>query len=126
MACSRAGKGTPSWHHLGIFRLFSTIHWCVVPPRLPEQPNLYPVLSFYYAERIARDWNSKRADHGYIGYVTAFEVDDGFAGGLPVQDAGGQAHQELWVPAAQLDAFNARLLGPIAVVAKYCRGMRIG
>jgi hypothetical protein len=43
-----------------------------------------------------------------------------------VQDAGGQAHQELRVPAAQLDAFNAQLLGPIAVVAKYCRGMRIG
>ena len=96
------------------------------PPRLPEQPILYPVLSFNYAEKIARDWNSKRADHGYIGYVTAFEVDDGFAGELPVQDAGGQAHQELWVPAEQLDAFNARLLGPIAVVAKYCRGTRIG
>ena len=96
------------------------------PPRLPEQPILYPVLSFNYAEKIARDWNSKRADPGSLGSVTAFAVDDGFAGELPVQDAGGQAHQELWVPAEQLDAFNARLLGPIAVVAKYCRGTRIG
>ena len=27
------------------------------PPRLPEQPIFYPVLSEDYAIRIARDWN---------------------------------------------------------------------
>ena len=31
------------------------------PPRLPHQPIFYPVLTFDYAERIARDWNAKEA-----------------------------------------------------------------
>jgi hypothetical protein len=30
------------------------------PPRLPEQPIFYPVLSEEYAVRIARDWNVAR------------------------------------------------------------------
>jgi hypothetical protein len=29
------------------------------PPRLPEQPIFYPVLTLEYARRIARDWNTK-------------------------------------------------------------------
>jgi len=28
------------------------------PPRLPEQPFFYPVLSEAYATQIARDWNT--------------------------------------------------------------------
>jgi hypothetical protein len=28
------------------------------PPRLPEQPFFYPVLSEGYATQIARDWNT--------------------------------------------------------------------
>jgi hypothetical protein len=29
------------------------------PPRLPQQPIFYPVLSEEYAVQIARDWNAK-------------------------------------------------------------------
>jgi hypothetical protein len=29
------------------------------PPRLPEQPIFYPVLTEAYATQIARDWNTK-------------------------------------------------------------------
>jgi hypothetical protein len=32
------------------------------PPRLPEQPIFYPVLSEEYATQIARDWNAKLND----------------------------------------------------------------
>lgn len=32
--------------------------WRAWPPWLPDQPIFYPVLSFAYAEKIARDWNS--------------------------------------------------------------------
>lgn len=31
------------------------------PPRLPDQPIFYPVLSEDYAIKIARDWNVQRA-----------------------------------------------------------------
>lgn len=95
------------------------------PPRLPEQPVFYPVLTFEYAEKIARDWNSVRENHDYAGYVVAFEIDDLYAAQFPVQIAGGSACKELWVPAGELPAFNAHIVGLIAVVAVYKNGERI-
>jgi hypothetical protein len=41
------------------------------PPRLPEQPIFYPVLTEDYAVKIARDWNVRASG---AGYVTRFEV----------------------------------------------------
>ena len=41
------------------------------PPRLPEQPIFYPVLTEEYAVKIARDWNVPASRSGY---VTRFEV----------------------------------------------------
>ncbi|MFH7489628.1 hypothetical protein, partial [Pseudomonas syringae group genomosp. 7] len=41
------------------------------PPRLPDQPIFYPVLSEDYAVKIARDWNVPRSGSGF---VTKFEV----------------------------------------------------
>ncbi len=41
------------------------------PPRLPEQPIFYPVLTRSYAEQIARDWNTKDPKSGFVGYVLA-------------------------------------------------------
>lgn len=32
------------------------------PPRLPEQPIFYPVLTEEYATQIARDWNTKKVE----------------------------------------------------------------
>ena len=86
------------------------------PPRLAEQPIFYPVTSFAYAERIARDWN---AAGGSLGFVTRFEVEDAVAVRYPIQAAGGRANSELWVPADDLPAFNAGIRGRIEVVAAY-------
>jgi hypothetical protein len=41
------------------------------PPRLPQQPIFYPVLSEEYARKIARDWNVPASGKGY---VTRFRV----------------------------------------------------
>jgi len=41
------------------------------PPRLPDQPIFYPVLSEDYARKIARDWNVPASGSGF---VTRFEV----------------------------------------------------
>jgi hypothetical protein len=41
------------------------------PPRLPEQPIFYPVLTEEYATKIARDWNVKTSGSGC---VTRFSV----------------------------------------------------
>lgn len=53
------------------------------------------------------------------GYVTRFEVRRDFIEGYPVQKAGGREHLEYWIPAEQLDAFNAAIIGRIAVVAEF-------
>jgi hypothetical protein len=47
------------------------------PPRLPEQPIFYPVLSEEYAVKIARDWNVPASGSGF---VTRFQVTRSFIG----------------------------------------------
>ncbi len=94
------------------------------PPRLPEQPIFYPVLNFDYAEQIARDWNSTKADTGYRGYVTEFEVNDDYVSQFSVKTVGGSQYQELWVPADELNVFNQNIVGKIVVVASYAQGER--
>jgi hypothetical protein len=98
--------------------------WRAFPPRLPEQPIFYPVLNFEYAEQIARDWNSKDAKQGFKGYVTEFDVDDTYAARFTPQTVGGKIHKELWIPAEELDEFNAQIQGPIRVVATYANKKR--
>ena len=66
------------------------------PPRLPEQPIFYPVLSEEYARQIARDWNVEASG---AGYVTRFALKREFAAKYPIQKVGSSIHQELWIPA---------------------------
>lgn len=89
------------------------------PPRLPFQPIFYPVLNFAYAEQIARDWNTKDATSGFAGFVTKFEIDPVYVRRYEVQIVGTKQHQELWIPAEELSAFNQHLIGRIQVVAAY-------
>ena len=42
-------------------------------------------------------------------------IEDSYA----VQDAGGRAHQEYWIPAEDLSAFNDAIVGEIEVVAEF-------
>ncbi|MFL6000249.1 MAG: hypothetical protein ACJ736_39225 [Streptomyces sp.] len=86
------------------------------PPGLPEQPIFYPVLNEDYAIRIARDWNVK---HDGAGFVTRFGVESDFLSRCPVQQAGGRTILELWVPAEELDEFNAHIVGVIEVVHEF-------
>ena len=72
-----------------------------------------------YAVQIARDWNMKDAASGYAGYVTRFRVRNDFLARYPVQVAGARAHRELWVPAEEMDDFNASIVGTIEVVAEF-------
>lgn len=99
--------------------------WRRWPPRLPDQPIFYPVTTFGYAEKIARDWNSVLPPPNNEGFVTRFEIDAATAARYPVQQAGGRAHEELWVPAEELEDFNDGLVGPIDIVARYRDGQRI-
>ena len=99
--------------------------WRAWPARLPDQPIFYPVLTFEYAEKIARDWNSTGPSPDNFGYVTRFEIDRATAARYAVQNAGGHEHQEFWVPADELDRFNKGVVGLIEVVATYKDGARV-
>src|SRR6266567_4835317 len=65
------------------------------PPRLPDQPIFYPVLTEDYAIKIARDWNVPASG---AGFVTRFEVKRSFIASYDVQEAGGRDHLEYWIP----------------------------
>ncbi|MEO3775524.1 hypothetical protein ABGB16_01475 [Micromonospora sp. B11E3] len=90
--------------------------WRSWPPRLPDQPIFYPVLNEEYAIMIARDWNVPASG---VGYVTRFRVESDFLSRYPVRQAGGRTILELWVPAEELDEFNAHIVGPIEVVHEF-------
>jgi hypothetical protein len=89
------------------------------PPRLPDQPVFYPVLTLEYARKIARDWNAVDAFSGYVGFVTRFEISEDCARRYPVQVAGGTRHEEIWVPAEELAELNRNIVGRIVVVESY-------
>lgn len=86
------------------------------PPRLDWQPIFYPVLNARYVEEIAGKWNTKDADSGYKGYVTRFEVDDEYIAAFSVQTVGASYHQELWIPAEELERFNNHIIGKIEII----------
>jgi hypothetical protein len=90
------------------------------PPRLPEQPIFYPILTEAYAIKIARDWNV-RADGG--GFVTRLLVRRRHMDQYEVHEAGGEGHLEYWIPAEELDAFNASIVGQIEVVHSFRLGL---
>ncbi|OWV69021.1 ADP-ribosylation/crystallin J1 [Rhizobium sp. R339] len=86
------------------------------PPRLPDQPIFYPVLSEDYAIKIARDWNVPRSGSGF---VTEFQVRKDYLDRHAVQEAGGRAHLEYWIPAEEIDQFNAAIVGTIVVTRTF-------
>lgn len=90
--------------------------WTRFPPRLAAQPIFYPVLNQRYAEYIAEKWN---VPESRSGFVAKFRVPASMARKYPVQVVGAAWHQELWVPAEELEAFNHAIVGKIEVVKRY-------
>lgn len=89
------------------------------PPRLPEQPIFYPVLTEEYATQIARDWNTKDERSGFVGYVLRFSVRTEFLRMYDVQVVGSSAHREYWIPADHLARLNENIVGEIEIVSEF-------
>lgn len=96
--------------------LIQDTDWTAFPPRLPDQPIFYPVMNEEYAIQIARDWNVKASGSGY---VTRFEVDTSYLSRFEIQRVGGKTHDELWIPAEQLEEFNSQIVGKIEVTRTF-------
>lgn len=106
------------WRPIGPteLRLIEEAGMRAFPPRLPDQPIFYPVLSEDYAVKIAHDWNVPASGSGY---VTRFEVRKELLDRYQVQQAGGRTHLEYWIPAEDLEAFNAAIVGKIEVIRSF-------
>jgi hypothetical protein len=83
---------------------------------LAGQSIFYPVLNEEYATKIARDWNVRQSG---AGYVTRFQVRRSFLDNYEIHRVGGQTILEYWIPAEDLDALNASLIGKIEVTAAF-------
>jgi hypothetical protein len=92
--------------------------WREFPPRLPEQPIFYPVTNEAYARQIAQDWNARHNPEG-LGFVTRFAVLDAFLSTYEHKVVGGREHEEYWIPAEDLPAFNAAIDGRIEIIGAY-------
>ena len=86
------------------------------PSRLPDQPIFYPVMNQDYAEQIAIEWNIR---DGGSGYVTRFKVRRDFLKPYPRKIVGGSQHEELWIPAEDLNELNQNLVGKIEILKRF-------
>src|SRR6201990_2237772 len=91
-------------------KLIEESGWKAFPPRLPEQPIFYPVMNEEYAIQIAHDWNVPASGSGF---VTKFAVSKEYLQKFEEQNVGGPIHNELWVPAEELEEFNRHIIGLI-------------
>jgi hypothetical protein len=113
-----SGQTTTLWRPVGPgeLDLIAQAGMRAFPPRLPEQPIFYSVLTEDYAIKIARDWNVPASGSGF---VTQFEVLTDYLNQYAVQEAGGRAHLEYWIPAEEIAAFNRAIVGPIEIVHEF-------
>jgi hypothetical protein len=87
------------------------------PPRKPEQPIFYPVLTLEYANEISQRWNAE--SQSASGYVAKFNLDDTYGAQFESQKVGASHHVELWIPAAELSSFNEHISPPIVIVSAH-------
>ncbi|WP_197901675.1 hypothetical protein [Rhodocytophaga rosea] len=109
---------TRLWRPVGLkeLRLIFDSGYKSYPPRLYWQPIFYPVTNFAYAEQITREWNvPSNGDH--CGFVTEFDINRAHLAQYQEQNVGGTIHNEYWIPAEELEAFNDKITGDIRVVA---------
>ena len=73
-------------------------------------------MNLAYARQITREWNVPAKG---IGHVVRFDVDAAYLERFTVQNVGGIIHNELWVPAEELEEFNDHIVGSIELAETY-------
>ncbi|QSW87095.1 ADP-ribosylation/crystallin J1 [Flavobacterium endoglycinae] len=96
--------------------LIAELDYNAFPPRLEWQPIFYPVTNQQYADQIAFEWNTVDEFSGFIGIVTAFDVNSDFLKKYEIQNVGDKNHNELWIPSEELIDFNANIVNGIEIV----------
>ena len=68
------------------------------------------------------DEDARLCGEKVIGYVTRFNVDDDYVNKFEPHIVGADYHEELWVPAEELEEFNRHIVGTIEVIAEVSKG----
>ena len=89
------------------------LRWKSFPARDKEEAGFYPVLNRPFALQKARDWTLPAWGEGYI---TCFRIAALYVRNFEVQTLSGEVHEELWVPAEELDTFNKNIVGKIQLL----------
>jgi hypothetical protein len=90
-----------------------------VPASTSGAPYFYPVTNEEYAVQIARDWNTKDFNSGFVGYVLRFDVLSSYLDNFEVHTVGDSRHREYWFPAVDLEEFNRNIVGRIRALASF-------
>lgn len=101
------------------WELIQKLEYRAYPPRLSFQPIFYPVCNEEYAVQIARDWNTKDENSGFVGYVTTFEIAKDYLARFEKKVVGADLHEEYWIPAEELTEFNLQIIGEIEVLSVF-------
>lgn len=51
--------------------------------------------------------------------MTRLEIEDDYVGQFEIHVVGSSVHQELWIPAEELDRFNRHIIGRIQVISEF-------
>jgi len=88
-------------------------------PAPPGGLALFLVFNGRHAEEVAKEMNAGDPASGFAGFVTAWRSDARFLERYDAQIVGAAPHRALWVPAADLPAFNAHIRGGIHVISAF-------
>ncbi len=95
------------------FRLIQQNGFKSFPARIPGRREMNLALNKEYAAQIA----SKRSTQDNRNYVLELEADDSYISWFNTKTADG--HQELNIPAEQIDEFNSHIIGLISVAGVF-------
>jgi hypothetical protein len=91
------------------------------PPRLPDQPIFYPVLTEEYATQIARGWNTKDERSGCVGYCCDFKCRRSFSVSTTCLLLEAESTANTGFPLREL---NANIVGEIELVSEFHGAVR--
>lgn len=69
-----------------------------------------------YAIQITKEWNVPEFG---VGYVVKFFVNPDYLKKFKIENVGSEIHNELWVPAEELEEFNTNIIGKIEITREF-------
>ena len=96
--------------------LIEATGWREFPPHAPGRQAFHPLTNEALARKMAQNACHKLDE---LGFVTRFAVLNAFLARYERKVVGAREHEEYWIPAEDLPAFNAAIDGRIEIIGAY-------